>query len=216
MREKCFDRRHIEFSKLLGCSAELVEEAFLQVGVDNVPSRQDAHDLKKSIEIYGEAAKYIGKAVTALEGLSTLQKSTHQITNVDLVRPLKTALEEVISWKVMAEQEKAKFRSNGPSNENAYKLAEFVAVIFDMLGMEVTCGTYPDTSEPSTKFGVAVKRAIEVYRMRQPSIVRDVNIPRADGLVDTFKLRTEGELIWWRRPAEIVCAKRKNLIPNKR
>jgi len=38
VRGKCFDRRHIEFSKLLGCSAELVEETFLQVGVDTVPS----------------------------------------------------------------------------------------------------------------------------------------------------------------------------------
>jgi len=116
-------------------------------------SRTDAHDLKKSIEIYAEAAKYIEKAVTALESLFALQKSTHQITNADLVGPLKTAFEEVISWKIMAEQERAKFKSNGPSNENAYKLAEFVAVMFDLMGIEVTFGTHPYTFKPSTKFG---------------------------------------------------------------
>ena len=210
MRGKCFDRRHIEFSKVLGCDAELVEEMFLQSGVDDVPSRQEAQDLGSSILQYAKADKSIDKAIAALEGLSNIEKAAHQIVDLDLISPLREVLHEVGNWKALAQQRKAKFKAAGPSNENAYKLAEFVAVMFEVFGKKVTFGIQADSKEPSTEYGIMVKRAFEIYKMRHPLQIEESYTPLKNGLSKATQTEVEGELISWRRPAQIAFKKRKN------
>jgi len=210
VRDKCYDRRHIEFSKALGCEAELVEKVFLQSGVDDVPSRQEAQELGASILQYAKAEKSIDKAIHALEGLSDIERAAHQILNADLVGPLRSVLQEVVSWKALAIQRKANFKATGPSNENANKLAEFVAVMFEVLGKKVTFGIQTDSTEPSTEFGVMVKHAFEIYGIRQPLKVEDVYSPLGGGRWKRTQVEAEGELISWRRPAQNAFNKRQS------
>lgn len=213
MSYRCQDHRHIEFSKALGCDAELVEEVFLQIGVDDVPNRQEVRDLTLSLKSYVKAEKKLREAVIALESLPELQKATHQIMNADLVPQVNKVLESIRNWKVSTEQKKAKAKSVGPSNESADRLAEFVAALFACLEKEVTFGVQADTTDPSTSFGKMVKRALEIYRVRHPFKFEQAYVPRADGLKDTINLPSGGELIDWRRPAERAWRKHKKRMP---
>jgi|GEM_PF-6542393 len=208
MTRECHDHRHLEFARYLECKAELVEEVFLEIGVDKIPDREQLHELNGAISLYKKAVKSVQTASKALDELPEVEKLSHSISKQNLPDQLSSIINELKLWLAAALRHKAQFRGGGPSNPNADAFAEFVASLFEQLGKDIRLGAYPGTNEPNTEFGRAVKKGITIYDIRHVPEVREQYIKAKGGLEITDKTVFSGAAIDWRRPAEKAFRKR--------
>lgn len=208
MRERCSDRRHIAFAEYLGCSAEFVEETYLNEGLSSIPDRSENDVLKTSIAMYKTAYKSLVRAQTALKQLPETQQVAHKIAGEDFGSQLKQMIESVSNWEAAMVRVKARSTGNGRQDLHAEQFGEFVARLFEVLGKGITFGIQPDTDEPSTAFGRAVQRGIEIYDIRQ--------LPKSESGASTRVTKNqkyvhlvERQLVGWRRVAQKAFYKRR-------
>lgn len=206
MSERCFDHRHIAFGEYLGCSAEFVEETYLDEGLSSIPDRSENDELKTSIAMYKTAHSALVRAQTALSQLPEMQQVAHKISGEDFGSQLKEMIERVSTWEASMVRIKARSTGNGRQDLHAEQFGEFVARLFEELGKGITFGIQPDTDEPSTAFGRAVQRGIEIYDIRQ--------LPKNESCTSTkvknrYAHLVEGQLVGWRRVAQKAFNKRR-------
>ena len=209
MRELCNDKRHVEFSKIMGCPAELIEEIYLQVGVDDFPDREEAHEQRYAAKIYKAMRKSLNRTIESWLSLPELERASHHLTVQDMEDSLRQMVENVERWKALSEQRTAKFGSKGAANKNADVFAEFVAVLFETLERDITFGVSGTSSEPSTAFGRAVKSGLEIYDVRKPAEEKETRIELSNGMIKTDETVFSGSVIDWRRPAKKAFSHRK-------
>ena len=98
MNDQRYDPRHIKFARYLGCAPELVEEIYLQTGVDHVPDREEANDLRTSIHLYETAQRALNQASKALQDLPDVERAARRIGDKDWNMPLEQMQERVAEW----------------------------------------------------------------------------------------------------------------------
>ena len=208
MNDQCYDPRHIKFAKYLGCAPELVEEIYLQTGVDHVPDREEANDLRTAIHLYETAERALNQASKALQDLPDVERAARRIGEKDWIKPLQQMQGRVGGWLRAARTSKARSEGSGPENKHAGQFGEFVAVLFEALNRDITFGVDAISSEPSTDFGRAVQQGIQIYSVRKPPVEKQKNTPLSGGRAKIDVTLFDGEYIGWRRIAERAFKRR--------
>ena len=157
------DQRCIWLSQYLDCDAELVQTAYKISGAINALDAQDNAQLRLDTEKLQSAEKYLQKTVTELHRISENEKLTQTLLNNNITKEaedLLSKLSEIVnSREFLAKENTAK----GGKNIKAHKIAYMVLHIFLERGWNIRYVVCSNTGEPTTNFGKAVQRALELF-----------------------------------------------------
>ena len=182
------DQRCIWLSQYLNCDAELVQTAYQISGAIKALDAQDNAQLRIDTEKLQSAEKYLQKTVTELHGISENEKLTQTLLNKNITKEAENLLsklsEIVTSREFLAKENTAK----GGKNIKAHKIAYMVLHIFLKRGWNIRYGVCPNTGEPTTNFGKAVQKALQLFDTQS---IRNESSRYANWQAPTLKIYRE-------------------------
>lgn len=160
------DQRCIWLAEYLGCEPILVQTAYENSGAISLLDRIAVTELNKDIQRLERAAKLISKAIEELDKLSIDEQLSQNISGTVIINDLNKispVLDTIIHSRKTLKSENS---NNGGKNELAHAIATMTLEIFENANWPITFGVNDATGKPTTDYGKAVVKALEIFDVK--------------------------------------------------
>jgi len=165
-------------SAALDCEADLIEEVWNSLNLDQFDDPADLNDIRDVAASYESAIKHVKRLIKLLEGLPVSEKERLLVERNDLIKTsietLKDLNDELVSLHHHRQSVLDRNPSAGGQDPRADLLAEMVAVIFERTNRKVAFGVL--RGEPSTHFCKAVRDVLLICDNKRSVDQADVKI----------------------------------------
>jgi len=160
------DQRCIWFAAYLNCEPSLVQKHYEESGAIRLLDRIALSELNANIQRLERAANLINQATQELDKLCEIEKLSQNLAEtviIDDLNNITPALASIIKYRKIL---KSQNNNIGGKNELAHAIAMMTIKIFESANWPITFGVNDATGKPTTNYGKAVLKALEIFDVK--------------------------------------------------
>ena len=163
---QAIDQRCIWFAEYLKCEPSLVQKSYEESGAISLLDRIAVTELNANIKHLERAAKLINEAIHELDKLSEIEKLSQNLAETVIIDDLNKITPALVSIIQSRKILKSDNDNMGGKNELAHAIAMMTIKIFESANWPITFGVNDATGKPTTNYGKAVQRALEIFDVK--------------------------------------------------
>lgn len=160
------DQRCIWFAEYLKCEPSLVQKHYEESGAIRLLDRIALTELNANIQRLERAANLINEAIQELDKLHEIEQLSQNLAGTVIIDDLNKITPALVSIIQDRKILKSQNDNIGGKNELAHAIAVMTIKIFESANWPITFGVNDATGKPTTNYGKAVVKALEIFDVK--------------------------------------------------